>query len=37
LPALRAQGLIIRAQRSATVLANPVNCTGIILADKPPA
>jgi len=37
LPALRAQGLIIRAQRPATVLANPVNCTGIILADKPPA
>jgi len=37
LPALRANGLSIRSQTPANVLANPLNRTGFILVDRPPA
>lgn len=37
MPALRANGLSLRSRTPANVLANPLNRTGFILADRPPA
>jgi len=35
LPAVRAAGLLIRCSRKTDVLANPLNCTGIVVATRP--
>lgn len=35
LPAIRANGLTIRSSTPATVLAHPLNCTGIVIAQRP--